>query len=199
MLRASRELACLRLEESPAGGEERAAEGTRMEEEEIEYIRGVAARKVKRLSADDKTASGRPAASERRERDRALSPSSLARSLARSQGHRALIYDAALPLVLFAACTLRGSPGEAIPSGSIGNAEARFRSLALALPRVSESRVLTRYRYRVTINRFAGASARRHRARAPAKDAERGKERRRKRPLARRSADDFRPLAFIGS
>lgn len=34
-----------------------------MEEEEIEYIRGVAARKVKRLSADDKTASRRPAAS----------------------------------------------------------------------------------------------------------------------------------------
>lgn len=33
------------------------------EEEEIEYIRGVAARKVKRLSADDKTASRRPAAS----------------------------------------------------------------------------------------------------------------------------------------
>lgn len=30
---------------------------------EIEYIRGVAARKVKRLSADDKTASRRPAAS----------------------------------------------------------------------------------------------------------------------------------------
>ncbi|KYM78994.1 hypothetical protein ALC53_10548 [Atta colombica] len=33
------------------------------EEEEIEYIRGVAARKVKRLSADDKTASRRPVAS----------------------------------------------------------------------------------------------------------------------------------------
>lgn len=35
----------------------------RRREEEIEYIRGVAARKVKRLSADDKTASRRPAAS----------------------------------------------------------------------------------------------------------------------------------------
>lgn len=30
------------------------------EEEEIEYIRGAAARKVKRLSADDKTASRKP-------------------------------------------------------------------------------------------------------------------------------------------
>jgi hypothetical protein len=57
-----------------------------MEEEEIEYIRGVAARKVKRLSADDKTASGRPAASERREeRARALSLSlSLSHSLSLS-------------------------------------------------------------------------------------------------------------------
>jgi len=33
------------------------------EEKEIEYIRGVAARKVKRLSANDKTASRRPVAS----------------------------------------------------------------------------------------------------------------------------------------
>lgn len=54
-----------------------------MEEEEIEYIRGVAARKVKRLSADDKTASRRPAASKG------------ARARSRSHGHRALIYDAA--------------------------------------------------------------------------------------------------------
>lgn len=45
----------------------------RVEEEEIEYIRGVAARKVKRLSADDKTASRRPAASKgARARARAL-------------------------------------------------------------------------------------------------------------------------------
>lgn len=53
-------------------------------EEEIEYIRGVAARKVKRLSADDKTASRRPAASKG------------AHSVSLSHGHRALIYDAAL-------------------------------------------------------------------------------------------------------
>lgn len=104
MLRASRELACLRLEErstretnekrrerrrghelkgrrETTGGddgrrektgettrwrkkrEEEVEEGEEEEEEEIEYIRGVAARKVKRLSADDKTASRRPAAS----------------------------------------------------------------------------------------------------------------------------------------
>lgn len=43
--------------------EEEVEEGEEEEEEEIEYIRGVAARKVKRLSADDKTASRRPAAS----------------------------------------------------------------------------------------------------------------------------------------
>lgn len=63
------------------------------EEEEIEYIRGVAARKVKRLSADDKTASRRPAASKG------------ARARSRSHGHRALIYDTALQS--FAARTLR--------------------------------------------------------------------------------------------
>lgn len=43
--------------------EEEEVEEGEEEEEEIEYIRGVAARKVKRLSADDKTASRRPAAS----------------------------------------------------------------------------------------------------------------------------------------
>lgn len=92
MLRASRELACLRLEEKSTREtkekermtkrtQERASElkgegkweetekerkdevVEEEEEEEIEYIRGVAARKVKRLSADDKTASRRPAAS----------------------------------------------------------------------------------------------------------------------------------------
>jgi hypothetical protein len=87
MLRASRELACLRLEEKRvregkrtgrvtrrrregvrakgegSGRRERAERRWKRVEEEIEYIRGVAARKVKRLSADDKTASRRPAAS----------------------------------------------------------------------------------------------------------------------------------------
>ncbi|KYN20129.1 hypothetical protein ALC57_07419 [Trachymyrmex cornetzi] len=42
---------------------ERKREDEEEVEEEIEYIRGVAARKVKRLSADDKTASRRPVAS----------------------------------------------------------------------------------------------------------------------------------------
>jgi len=42
---------------------ERKREDEVEEEKEIEYIRGVAARKVKRLSANDKTASRRPVAS----------------------------------------------------------------------------------------------------------------------------------------
>lgn len=94
MLRASRELACLYLEEKRARARARRKEKGRVtksqaeeneqrvkgaegegerkredeveemgEEEEIEYIRGGAARKVKRLSADDKTASRRPVAS----------------------------------------------------------------------------------------------------------------------------------------
>ena len=45
------------------GERKREDEEVEEEEEEIEYIRGVAARKVKRLSADDKTASRRPVAS----------------------------------------------------------------------------------------------------------------------------------------
>lgn len=45
------------------GERKREDEGEKEEEEEIEYIRGGAARKVKRLSADDKTASRRPVAS----------------------------------------------------------------------------------------------------------------------------------------
>lgn len=44
-------------------GERKREDDEEEEEEEIEYIRGVAARKVKRLSADDKTASRRPVAS----------------------------------------------------------------------------------------------------------------------------------------
>lgn len=49
-----------RVKGAEGHGERKREDG---EKEEIEYIRGGAARKVKRLSADDKTASRRPVAS----------------------------------------------------------------------------------------------------------------------------------------
>lgn len=53
----------LRVKGAEGAGERKREDEEEEEKEEIEYIRGGAARKVKRLSADDKTASRRPVAS----------------------------------------------------------------------------------------------------------------------------------------